>query len=240
MPPLSLSELGLSEQQSAVYLAALELGFGSISDIAKKASIKRPTAYNVIDDLMQKNLISRSPKGKRTMYVAEPPQNLLQSVRAQEDKLMNMLPQLEALRKAGPHRPRIRFYEGKEGVRTLYREMFKTHHKILAIASMERFSKIFTPEENQEFFELLRAEGGSISDLLDDSAATRAYSRHAYRKGLGSIKYLPHDFKVEVDMLIQGDKVSIISFVEMIGIIIDNSAIAQAQRQLFNFMWKHL
>ncbi|MEK7106984.1 MAG: helix-turn-helix domain-containing protein, partial [Patescibacteria group bacterium] len=61
----SLSQLGLSGQESAVYLAALELGFSSISDIAKKAGIKRPTTYYIVDELIKKNLVSRAPKGKR-------------------------------------------------------------------------------------------------------------------------------------------------------------------------------
>src|SRR3990167_994305 len=102
----SLPELGLSEQESAVYLATLELGASSISDIAKRAGIKRPTAYYVIDGLMGKSLMSKAPRGKRTFYIAEPPRKLLTNVRAQEDKLLNILPRLESLQNSAGNKPR--------------------------------------------------------------------------------------------------------------------------------------
>src|SRR3990167_6164573 len=92
----TVAELGLTKQESAVYLAALETGFSSISDIDKKAGIKRPTTYYIVDELIKKNLISRAPKGKRTFYIAEHPNTLLANLRAQEDRLMSQLPLLES------------------------------------------------------------------------------------------------------------------------------------------------
>jgi HTH-type transcriptional regulator, sugar sensing transcriptional regulator len=236
----SLAELGLSAQESATYLAALELGFSSISDIAKKASIKRPTAYYIIEELIRKNLISRAPKGKRVFYLAERPQNLLHNIRRQEERLVNLMPELEALQKSAHNRPNIRFFEGKEGICAIYNEIFNTHNKMLAIGSLERIMTVITPEENTGFFNMLRNQGGKIRDLLDDSKEARAYIKSAYRKGLGPAKYLPKDFKFGTDMLIAGDKISLVSYSAMVGLLIDNAEIAQTQRQTFEFMWKHL
>lgn len=236
----SLAELGLSKQESVAYLAALELGFSSISDIAKKAGIKRPTTYYIIEELVKKNLISRAPKGKRMFYLAERPQNLLRNIRAQEERLVNLMPQLESLQKSARNRPNIRFFEGKDGIRAIYKEIFNTHHKMSAIGSLERIMQVITPEENAGFFKMFRERGGKIRDLLDDSAEARAYAKSAYRKGLGPAKYLPKDFKMGTDMLIAGDKVSLISYSAMVGLLIENAEIAQTQKQTFDFMWKHL
>lgn len=235
-----LPELGLSGQEGAVYLAALELGSSSISDIARKAGIKRPTAYYVIDALMDKNLISKAPRGKRILYIAEPPSRLLANLRAQEEKLVNVLPRLESLQNSAGNKPRIRFYESREAIDALFREVFKTHKKMLTIGSMQSISDFFSYEEIAAWFRLLRDEGGKIYDLLDSSEGAKKYARAAYRKGLGPIRYLPEDFKIGTDMLIVGDQVLLISYSSMIGVLIENSEIAQTQRQTFEFMWRHL
>lgn len=242
MPELinSVSELGLTKQEAAVYVAALETGFSSISDIAKKAGIKRPTTYYVVDELIKKNLISRAPKGKRTFYIAEHPNKLLSNIRSQENKLMSALPLLESLLKSAGNKPRIRFYEGKEGIKSIYNEVFKTHKKLLAIGSMRDILKHFSYEETAEWFKLLSQEGGKIYDLVDDAPETRKYAKAAYRKGHGPLKYLPKDFKMGTDTIIAGDKVALISYSSLMGVLIENDEIAQTQRQMFEFMWKHL
>lgn len=236
----SLSQLGLSGQESAVYLAALELGFSSISDIAKKAGIKRPTTYYIIEELLKKNLVSRAPKGKRIFYLAERPQNLLHNLREQEERLMTLMPQLEAIQNSASNKPNIRFFEGKAGIHAIYKEMFGAHHHLCAIGSLERIMQVITPEDNAGYFKVLRAKGGKIRDLLDDSREARAYIKSAYRKGLGPAKHLPKDFQMGTDVLIAGNKVSLISCSAMVGLLIDNAEIAQTQRQMFEFMWKHL
>ncbi|KKW19411.1 MAG: Transcriptional regulator, TrmB [Parcubacteria group bacterium GW2011_GWA2_51_10] len=236
----SLAELGLSKQEATVYVAALQTGFGSISTIAKKAGIKRPTAYYIIDELIKKNLISRAPKGKRTFYVAEHPNTLLANLRAQEDRLMSQLPLLESMLNSAGNKPRIRFYEGKEGIKAMYAEVFSTHQKLLAIGSMQDISKHFSENECAEWFKLLSDKGGKIYDLVDDAPATRKYAKAAYRKGHGPLKYLPKDFKLGTDTIITGNKVALISYSALIGVLIENDEIAQTQRQMFEFMWKHL
>ena len=46
-----LEKTGLTENEAKVYLAALELGETTVIRLAKKAGIKRPTTYLVVDSL---------------------------------------------------------------------------------------------------------------------------------------------------------------------------------------------
>ncbi|MBI5733705.1 MAG: hypothetical protein HY973_02045 [Candidatus Kerfeldbacteria bacterium] len=46
-----LQQFGLTEKESALYLAALELGSAFISDLARKSQLKRPTTYLVVNQL---------------------------------------------------------------------------------------------------------------------------------------------------------------------------------------------
>ena len=72
----TLTTLGLTDHEAAVYLAALSLGPATILKIAKAAEIKRTTVYSVIETLKLKGLVSVEVKGFKSLFVAEDPTKL--------------------------------------------------------------------------------------------------------------------------------------------------------------------
>ena len=72
-----LEHLGLSEKESRVYLAALELGPSPVQDISHKAHVNRATTYVMIEALSARGLLSTFQKGKKRFYAAESPDRLL-------------------------------------------------------------------------------------------------------------------------------------------------------------------
>ena len=80
-----LAEYGLSDKESLVYLAMLELGPASVQDIAKKAGVNRATTYVMIEALKRRGLMATFEKGKKTMFVAESP-DVLKKLTDQEKK----------------------------------------------------------------------------------------------------------------------------------------------------------
>lgn len=86
---LELRKLGLKEKEVAVYLAALELGFDSVQNIAKKAGLSRPTVYEIIKALTSKGLMREikrqgTVQGERSYFAAESPDALLGLLRTQK------------------------------------------------------------------------------------------------------------------------------------------------------------
>ncbi len=127
---LELRKLGLKEKEVNVYLAALELGFSSVQNIAKKAVISRPTAYEIIKELIGKGLMREvrrrgTTQGERTFFAAESPDNLLGLLRVQkreiEEKEREFVRIISALRAkyniAG--QSEIREFEGKNEIKFL-------------------------------------------------------------------------------------------------------------------------
>ena len=57
-----LKIIGLSENEIAIYLALLELGKGTVSEISRKASLNRTTGYDILNRLTNKKLINISGK----------------------------------------------------------------------------------------------------------------------------------------------------------------------------------
>jgi sugar-specific transcriptional regulator TrmB len=127
---LELRKLGLKEKEVNVYLAALELGFSSVQNIAKKAAISRPTAYEIIRGLIGKGLMKEAKRqgttqGERTFFAAESPDNLLGLLRVQkreiEEKEREFVRIISALRAkyniAG--QSEIRKFESKNEIKIL-------------------------------------------------------------------------------------------------------------------------
>ena len=71
-----IEQLGYSPAEASVYLAALELGASSATDIAKKARIPRTSVNLIIAALNKKGLISAYIQRKRKIWSAENPEKL--------------------------------------------------------------------------------------------------------------------------------------------------------------------
>ncbi len=235
-----LKTLGLNQKEASIFLASLELGPSTISDIARRADIKRTTVYNLIDPLLQKNLLSKIPQKKRILYRAEPPRRILTQLEERRRKFEHLLPQLESLYQSQGTKPRVQFHEGKEGLIKAYNEIFTTARKIYSIASMKDIYSVADHSVMVNFFDLLRSNGGKIYDLLDNSDESKEYASADYRKGAGPLKILPDDFDLAVDMMIYKDTVAFFSLKSLIAVIIKDAAIAKSQLQYFKFIWKHI
>ena len=112
-----LQNIGLDDKEAKFYLAGLQLGPASLQDLAKSASIKRTTGYEIVDGLVSKGLFSVSQKGKRKVFVAQEPDNLLLFLKQRENILSQIMPDLEALKNTSAKRPAIRIYDGIEGIK---------------------------------------------------------------------------------------------------------------------------
>jgi len=121
---LELKKLGLKEKEVKVYLAGLELGPNSIKNIAEKVKIPRPTVYEIIKKLEEKGLFVETKKGKKRLFVAQSPSQILRFLRIKkreieekEREFTRIVSILEA--KYSKEKEGIRIFQGKEGKRAI-------------------------------------------------------------------------------------------------------------------------
>ncbi len=112
-----LAKIGLENKKADVYLALLQLGSASVLEISKKSGIKRPTTYDILQDLLNKKLISQSFQGKKKVFTAENPDNLKWMIQEQENIVERILPELRSYFNIAKEKPRVRYYEGTEGIK---------------------------------------------------------------------------------------------------------------------------
>lgn len=79
-----LQQLGFGNKEIALYLAVLQQGKVTASNVAKLTKINRTTVYSTAKELIEKGVITEDIGGTTTYLVARPPQDLMQLVVKQE------------------------------------------------------------------------------------------------------------------------------------------------------------
>ena len=69
-----LQALGVGEKLATLYLAGLALGTTTVQELARKAGVRRPTAYIHLDELVKQGLFELVPINKKTYYRATEPE----------------------------------------------------------------------------------------------------------------------------------------------------------------------
>ncbi len=118
-----LKQIGLSDNEATVYLAVLEKGRITPTEVATETSLNHVTSYRVLKYLVEKGLISENREGKKKLYFSvEDPDRIQKYLRTkkqeideQEKYLEDLMPNLKTIFQ-GHKRSKIDFFEGKEGV----------------------------------------------------------------------------------------------------------------------------
>ncbi len=129
-----LEEIGLSEKEVQVYFALLTVDSDTIPDIAKKTGINRTTVYPVLETLEKKGLVSESQEGKKTKYMAAPPERLETYIERQKTvleeqaaRLKDVLPQIKSIQREVGEKPIVKYFEGREGTIAAHEEFYEMH-----------------------------------------------------------------------------------------------------------------
>lgn len=145
-----LRDLGLQENEVKVYLALLELGQGTVTQISRRAGLNRTTGYDVLERLGINGLVNRARAGKKKMvYVAESPSRLKQYLEDKRrlyerrvEEFRNVLPELQSLQKT-EIKPVIKFAEGREEMEKLYLNVLQAKSEVYSILNLKGYAEIF-------------------------------------------------------------------------------------------------
>ncbi|MEK7084503.1 MAG: helix-turn-helix domain-containing protein [Patescibacteria group bacterium] len=239
----NLEQLGLTEKEAKIYLAALELGADTVQNIAEKANIKRPTAYVVIDALVKKGFIAEQITDGGNVYIAEHPEKFASAVESQQRTLQNTLPLLKALYNIEKNKPQVRVYEGKEGILAFYQEhLFKTNTEVLFFSSIRKINESL-PDFLDLWLSLPRHKQFPSRELINADPDDLAYAHTCLAaKTKQQLRVLPNDFPfrfVGSDNAIFEDKIMFVSFEEkLFTTVIESKVLSDTMRTLYELAWR--
>jgi sugar-specific transcriptional regulator TrmB len=242
-----LQRVGLSRVEAKIYLSLLKSGPTSIRQLAVATNVNRGTVYESIKSLVTTGLVSVKVVGSRSKYSAEGPEKIQQLIndkqrqlRTVEKDVTKLMPELMAYSKATAEEPKVKFYEGDEGVANILRDVLATTGKLdkkeyyvyssrsLRQYLYRRFPNFTTQRIHDGIFAKVIGvgTGGDPAELSerkiieDDSFETSS----SYN-------------------IIYGDKVALISVSSDLtpyGVVIEEPGVAAMQRLLFSRLWNSL
>jgi len=239
---ITLQSFGFSEKEADVYVALLELGRGTVSKISQGAGINRTTGYDILGSLVSKKLARVSGKEPKQEYVAEPPSAITEYLKRQISQTEefikeaeNILPDLTLLY-AIDNRPKIRFYEGTDGLEHVYEDTLTSSEPIRAYATVDDMHNAL-PNYFPGYYKRRAEKNIAIRAIVPETPTGRERKIHDTEEKR-EIAFVPVDkyyFSPEIN--IYDNKVMIASWREKLGIIIESEEIADAMKKIYELAW---
>lgn len=238
-----LQSAGLSKKEADIYLALLELGEANIAQIVKKAAVKRSTVYETLELLKKRGLVSQGRLKKRTIFYAESPKKIPESLEAKKQVVEEAMPELLSLMNLLDKKPKIKYYDGIAGVKEVFEDTLRyPDQEILTLfpypyinLGEDYFQDRYLPERVK-----LKIWSRAI---VPDTAANRDFAKYLRETSITTTKFVSDDaFKIfDIEIKIYGDnKLGIISYKEDIGLIIESKKIYDGLKAMFETMWNLL
>lgn len=258
----NLLQFGLDDKEISVYLSLISLGPSPVRLIAKKGKINRGTTYDILKSLVKLGLVSYykqyGKEDKRQYFVAEPPQKLLDAIENKKRNLETLklhinksLPELESLYEKSGAKPVAKYYEGREGIKTILQDVLSTMKNALQPPLNLRGGKgelsktyyVYSSADIRDY--LYKVYPDFNQDRIAARIANRviAFGKGGELAGLDERKWMDRQHSSPTYILIYGSKVAMISVTaskEPIGVVIEDQALYQTQKMIFEFNWSKL
>lgn len=236
-----LQDFGLSESETAVYIALLEAGreLGG-SDIAKKAGIPRQYVYAALPTLRERGLVIEIPHGKQSRYKAVSQGEIEKIAKRRLVEAEKLVQELSAFSKVG-YEQDFEVIQGEEAFQHYEFRMVESLNQgdteyIIGGAS-DGFTKTMGPLLKRYLNEKKKKD---IRVHYLGSADEKSY----YRQFIGQYSNQEYRFleklpKGIAHMVVRQDSVSFYTFLNPPLIyIVKSPAVAENYRQFFLMLWE--
>ena len=238
-----LERAGLTEKEANVYLAVLELGEATIAQITKKSRVKRSTVYEMLELLKKKKLVSQVHRGKRPIFIGENPQKIIGILEESKKEMENTMPELLSIMNILDRKPKIRYFDGIEGVREVFEDTLRYPDQEI----LTWFPYPYINLGEDYFLDRYMPERAKrkiwARAIVPDTEANRAFSKGETERIITRTKFISGDYfqKFDIEMKLYGKaKFGIISYKEDLGIIIESQKIYDGMKAIFEGMWNNL
>lgn len=235
-----LIEAGLTQKEASVYLALVELGSSSASNIIQKTGLHRAVVYDLLERLIEKGLAGHVISGRKKYFEATDPVRLLDIIKEKEEKIKTIIPRLSELSKFKEHLD-VKIYKGKEGIKNVFEDIIRNKPaEWLSVGSGGETYNLL-PAFLDEFHKKRIKSKIKSRGLLINNLKAKARGNELSKMVLTEIRYLPKSFLTPTVINIYGNRATLYSVTEEkipFIILIENKQLVQSFREYFEWLWK--
>lgn len=233
-----LEDVGMNRREARVYLAVLQSPEASLATITRKTLIPRMSCYPILQELLQKGFIDPIILKNRRYFIAVPPERILSRIERHASEFKESLSRFEKLRRGASLSPRVRFFEGVEGIRSVFRAILDEKRALLAITSLEDMGEV--AEWYFDEFVRRRIKQNLPVRLLTNHTPFSVMTKNKDGKELRQTRFVGAEHAFHTAEYIFGNKVAILSLKQKppTALIIEDEDIAKTHSLYFELIWK--
>lgn len=236
----ALKQINIEGKKAEVYLSCLETGGATAYLISKKTGIKRPTVYDLINQLMEEGLVYKSIKGRIKYFSPSDPEKLIRLIKEKEEAIKSIIPDLQKLYNSPKIKPTIKYFNGKEGIKEMYEDSLralKPGGTILTYSGEGGLSVL--PNYADEYIKKRILSGIRVRAIFKRTKETAKYIIENEKHLREAVVLSGEHFPINNEINIYANKTAIASYgKEMFGMIIESEEVANAQRAIFELAWR--
>src|SRR3989344_7810087 len=236
-----LEELGLTKNESLIYLFLLKFGETTTGSIIKGTHLANSRVYESLNSLIEKGLVSYNVQKNGKHFSAESPSKFSELEEQRMKKISEMLPFLNQLKNTENKETTTAVYEGFEGFKTAFKKIVDDcppKETIYILGFSEQESSSETLRTFLTNMNLKSAKKKQHLKILMDNSAKETLGKDREKEKNTEVRYMPKGYISPAAIDIFQDYVYIFLWDKKPFVfMIKNEKIAESFKVYFNFLW---
>lgn len=235
----ALVAFGFDEKEALLYLAGIELGEASVLELARLTKLPRTTLYPVLESLCRRGYFRLKSIQGRKKFVANPPDLFIKHLVDRQERFREILPLFEALKAHDPKSVGVTIYEGTEGFKHFWQQIFQSGVKeyCLLTTGVHMLDYVKEPYLMKHIIDERLRRGIRSRQLILETAESKKFVKRDATE-LRESRFLPPNAKIPATMLLFGNDVAFITTRKENSVILVTSSDASTTlRTMFELLW---
>lgn len=230
----TLQQIGLSKNETKIYLALLELGPCLMGELSGKTKIHRRNIYDSIEMLKDKGFVSSTLLNNRNVFEAVDPKRILEILDERRIDIESILPQLT---KKNKKQSLIKVYSGTNGRKIIFEDKLNCKEEQYVLSAHKPSKKSSTYIENYHMRRIKNKIPLKMLFINSDKDFAKKFSEYKYIQ----VRLLPKLFNSPIAINIYGNKVAFLlgsGSMEPMSILIEDQDFSKDFKVHFEMLWK--
>ncbi len=238
---VNLTQIGLSENESKVYMALLDNGPLPVSRIHEETGIDRRNIYDVLNKLISKGLVTFAIESKKRIFQTTSPRRIMlfleeqkQTINDKKKIAKKIISRLEHKFESRASSVEAEIYRGYEGIKTIWEDTLNYREAMMIGAGGFGYDRM--PRYWVSFNRKRIKHGIRWKELVIERMRNHPMLKEKFIES----KFLPKELTGPPNVIwIYGNKVTNILWLETtpIAFVVNDRQIAESYRSYFNFLW---
>ncbi|MEK6928262.1 MAG: helix-turn-helix domain-containing protein [Nanoarchaeota archaeon] len=237
-----LQELGLTENESKIYIFLLKQGECTTGPIIKETNIANSRVYESLNSLISKGFVTYNLQKKGKYFQAVSPSILKEKEEERKSKISSLIPSLINLQNLSKEETKTAIYEGYEGFKTAFKKIIDDCQKNETIQILGFSEQQYASKTLRTFIANMNLKSAKKKQKLKvilDQNVKETQGKERKQEKYTEVRYMPKGYISPIAVDIFQDYVYMFLWEEKPYVfMIKNKSIAKSFKVYFEFLWK--